>query len=118
MIESNNDKQTTAKKQKDCNFVTLHDTSIFSDLRLPSGATHYVLWYKKSNPVQWGLTIKKFDDKEEFTSQYIWKLTWVYNELENILVPTRASAEFTDVIKSDLTQKLNDIKLKYLNKKK
>jgi hypothetical protein len=118
MIEAKTDKPIAVKKQKDCNFVTLHDTSIFSDLRLPSGATHYVMWYKKSNPVQWGLTIKKFDDKEEFTSQYIWKLTWVYNEGENILVPTKASSEFTDLIKSDLTLRLNDIKSKYLNKKK
>jgi hypothetical protein len=116
MIETK--EQAIIKKPKDCNFVTLHDTSMFNDLKLPSGATNYVMWYKKSNPSQWGLTIKRFDDKEEFSSQYIWKLTWVFNDIENILVPSRASAEFTDVIKGDMTDKLNDIKQKYLNKKK
>ena len=116
MIETK--EKATVKKPKDCNFVTLHDTALFSDLKLPGNPTNYVLWYKKSNPSQWGLTIKRFDGGEEFTSQYIWKLTWVYNDIENILVPSKASSEFTDVIKGDVTLKLNEIKQKYLTKKK
>jgi hypothetical protein len=116
MIETK--EKATEKKPKDCNFITLHDTSMFNELRLPSGPTNYVMWYKKSNPSQWGLTIKKFDANEAFSSQYIWKLTWVYSDLENILVPSKASTEFTDVIKGDITTKLNEIKQKYLTKKK
>lgn len=116
MIETK--EKISIKKPKDCNFITLHDHSIFTDIKLPSNPTNFVLWYKKSNPTQWGLTIKKFDDKEEFSTQYIWKLTWVFNDIENLLVPSKASAEFTELIKGDLTVKLNDIKQKYLNKKK
>lgn len=115
MIET---KETGVKKQRDCNFITLHDTSLFSDLKLPSGSTNHVLWYKKSNPAHWGLTIKKFDDSEEFGSQHVWKITWVWNDLENILVPTKASTEFTECITGDVVNKLLDIRQKYLTKKK
>jgi len=42
--------QKSIKKPKDCNFITLHDTSIFKEVRMPESATNYVLWYKKNKP--------------------------------------------------------------------
>lgn len=113
------DAKDTKKKPKDCNFITLHDHSLFETVKLPMGATNYVLWYKKSNPGHWGLTIKKFDSTgEEFQTQYVWKLTWTYNSPEEILVPTKASLEFTEFMNKEITAKLNDVKNKYLTKKK
>jgi hypothetical protein len=106
------------KKPRDCIFITLYDTSLFKDLKMNEGATNYVLWYKKSDPSQWGVTIKKFDDKDEqFISQHVWKLTWTYNEEENILIPTKSSMQFTEIMKGELAQNLCDIKAKYLVKK-
>lgn len=112
------DAKSTVKKPKDCNFITLHDHSYFNGIKIPDGGTNYVLWYKKSNPMHWGVTVKKFDEKEEFQTQYVWKLTWIYKDEEDILIPTRSSLEFTEFIGKETTAKLNVIKNKYLNKKK
>jgi len=73
---------------------------------------------KKTNPIHWGLTIKKFDDKDEFTSQHTWKLTWLFKEAEGILAPSLGSKEFTEIIKGETVAKLDEIKNKYINKKK
>jgi hypothetical protein len=116
MIETK--KPITEKKTKECNFITLHDTSMFSGIKMPSQASNYVLWYKKETPDYWGLTIKRFDDKEEFSSQYIWKLSWLYDSAQDVLAPTKASAEFTEAIMGDAIRKLLDIKDKYTKKKK
>jgi hypothetical protein len=105
------------RKTKECNFITLHDTSMFKDLKMPSAPTNYVLWYKKEDPNVWGLTIKKFDAGEEFSSQYVWKISWVFDPKNNNLRPSLASAEFTESITGEIVDKLIQVKSKYLNKK-
>ena len=116
MIETK--KPLTEKKTKECNFITLHDTSIFNNVKMPSQPSNYVLWYKKENPEYWGLTIKRFDEKEEFSSQYIWKISWLYDSSQHVLAPTKASTEFTEAICGSPIDKLIEIKDKYTKKKK
>lgn len=116
MIEST--ETAKPKINKPCAFITLHNPTFFEGVRMNKDPTNYVLWYEKENPMRWGVTIKKFDKKSQFKSQHEWKLTWVYNDLEELLVPTNSSAEFADCIGREATLSLNDIRLKYLEKKK
>ena len=66
------------RQPRDCVFITIRETiKLFEGVKLPSGASNYTLWYKKSDPNVWGLTVKKFDKTSPvFPSQHIWKVTW------------------------------------------
>lgn len=69
------------KRVREANFVNLTDAKVKEELKqmvtLPNKDIHlnYVLWYKKDNPEDWGLTIKGFPDKK-FGTQHVYKITW------------------------------------------
>lgn len=66
------------KQTRDCVFITIRDSAkLFEGVKLPQGSSNYTLWYKKSDPNVWGVTVKKFDRTSPvFPSQHIWKITW------------------------------------------
>jgi hypothetical protein len=103
--------------KKDCNFITLNDFSMFQNQKIPSpDPTNFVLWYEKEFPEKWGITLKKFEKNERFNSQYMWKCTWIYSDLENILFPSPGSSSMIEPITGTDVERLNNIKLKYIEK--
>jgi hypothetical protein len=114
--------QDKPKKVKDCQFISLYDMSILKDVRLPPNPNNILLWYKKDNHDQWGLTVKSFEEGQDlFTKQYTWKVTWVNNTETLKLTPTKSSETFCDAIAGDLyasLQKVIDASKNKLLKKK
>jgi hypothetical protein len=114
-----NDETTKNKSPKDINFIVLHDTAMFNDVKIPEGATNYVLWYKKEDPCSWGISIKAFPTQQNegtFSTQHIWKVSWYHDELQELLAPSKESQQFTECIKGELFNKLNELKNKHYNK--
>jgi hypothetical protein len=75
--------QNKEKKTRECGFINIVDPKAKLDInqyvKPPSDATNYIFWYSKTNPVEWGLTIKSIPnkgEKEGFPSQHTWKITW------------------------------------------
>lgn len=121
LIENKDNDTTKVKetKPKESSFITLNDTSVFKDLKMPECPTNYTLWYKNADPSEWGVTIKRMDEKNDKPlSQHVWKLTWIYNDIEGILVPSSTSREFTTIMDAVTAKKLMEIRDKYIAKKK
>lgn len=72
------------KKQRECSFLNVVDAYVRNNLveltNCPGDATNFIFWYVKERPESWGLTIKsvprKSMEKQNFTSQHTWKITW------------------------------------------
>ena len=71
------------KKTRECGFINVVDPKVKNELvdlmKPPRDATNFIFWFSKSNPEEWGLTIKsipKKTDREGFPSQHTWKITW------------------------------------------
>jgi hypothetical protein len=112
-----NDNVKRKNPKKECNFITLNDLTMFKDKKIPSpDPTNFVLWYEKDNPEKWGITLKKFEKNERFNSQYMWKCTWIYSELEQVLFPSPGSVSMIENITGLDVERLNSIKLKYIEK--
>jgi hypothetical protein len=93
---------------KDCNFIILHDKMLFKDLQMPSNATNFMLWYKKTEPQIWGLTIKQVTSGEQFDSQHVWKSVWFYHDGK--LVPTNSSTSLNvGCVEGELFLRLSNI---------
>lgn len=76
--------QTKTKKTNNCGFLIVGDPGIQKQIKqicgAPDDATNYIFWFNKTEPSEWGLTLKSIPQKDEnsyFTSQHVWKLTWV-----------------------------------------
>ena len=72
---------TKTRKPREANYVNITDNKTKDEIRdmvtLPNKELHlnYVIWYKKENCDEWGLTIKGFPDKK-YGSQHVFKITW------------------------------------------
>lgn len=101
--------------KKNYNYIVLNDKHLFKNLEIPSGATNFILYYKKDNPSEWGITIKNNMNDEQ--NQHVWKIKW-YN-LNGKLVPTHESECLTNSnIENELYKVLNDIIDNTTSKKK
>jgi hypothetical protein len=101
-------------KANQCAYINLHDISILQDVKLPHSITDITLWYRKEGEEFWGLTAKAFDNENDISSNnFSIKISWIYRDLINRLVPTKASEEFTCDIEGELLEKLKDIKEKH-----
>jgi hypothetical protein len=81
-----NIKMEVKKKNFDVVFSNVSDPNtkkqIFEVVNCPKDASNFIFWTKKNEPM-WGLTIKSIpsaDNKEFFSSQHTWKMTWYCNE--------------------------------------
>jgi hypothetical protein len=105
-----------------CAYVQLHDFSILGENKLPEGINDLVLWYRKEGEDFWGVTAKGFDlDEDTAANQFSIKVTWIFRETENALVPTKASEDYIEKISGNALEKLIAIKDKHkacLNLKK
>ena len=89
------------KKSRDVGFDNVKDPNIKSEIaqlvNSPSDATNFIFWYSKSNPEEWGLTLKSIPNKNEkdgFPSQHTWKITWFYKNDEQYMErPPRSARE-------------------------
>lgn len=96
---------------KENNYIVLHDKYMFKDLKIPNGATNFMLWYKKNDHTIWGLTIKQLNPADKYDNQHVWKSTWYSNN--NKLTPTTGSVnlgvtEITDDLYDKLYEIVND----------
>ena len=84
-------------------------------LKLPTGLTELTLWYRKNGEDFWGLTAKSYDDIIDGvkSTDFSMKITWIYREAEDALVPSKPSQEFTEKITGELSDKLKEIKTKH-----
>ena len=98
------------RKPREANFVNITDSTLKNELKelvtLPDKDLHlnYVIWYKKDDPSNWGLTIKGFPDKT-WGTQHVYKVTWTAEK--NVdggfsrLMPARHCEKQTSEISGD-----------------
>ena len=114
--------QENIKKPREANYVNLTDNKLKDELKamlvLPNKDIHlnYVLWYKKENPVEWGLTVKGFPDKK-FGTQHVFKITWFADKNEEGVVvglkPANHCENQTEAIIGEGFEKILNIYSKY-----
>lgn len=109
-----------SKNTKNYNYIILNDKYLFENVIMPVNATNYLIFYKKTDPNYWGLTIKCIPPHQSpIENQYIWKATWLNNNDKNCLEPTEESKCLNiSSIPNDLYLKLKTILQDNLAKKK
>jgi hypothetical protein len=77
------------KKPRSCGFDNVKDPALKDQImkltKAPQDASNFIFWHSKTNPEDWGLTLKsipKKGEKEGFPSQHTWKITWVNKEID------------------------------------
>lgn len=107
-----------ARKPNDSQFISLYDKSLLNEIKFPTEPTNICLWYKKTEPLYWGLTVKALDSTSvKNPKEPIWKISWINDEDQKLLVPTIPSKTFVDIVKGDLYDKLKDIVLSHQKRK-
>jgi hypothetical protein len=113
--------QTKTKRTRESNFVNITNPQVKEEIKAmlelpdtPECHLNYVMWYKKDNPNNWGLTVKGFPDKN-WGTQHVLKLTWVSNEEQVIkyLQPAQHCVNLTKPIEGENFEKLLNIYKKY-----
>jgi hypothetical protein len=114
------EKTKQKRKPRESNYINITDPLVKDKIKdmveLPNKDLHlnYVLWYRKDDTTDWGLTIKGFPDKK-FGTQHVFKVTW-YNGLDNdsaSLVPAPHCANQTKSISGDGFTEILNIYNKY-----
>lgn len=84
-----------ARKPREANYVNITDPTLKNEIKdmvtLPNKDIflNYVLWYKKDDSNEWGLTIKGFPDKK---AQHVFKITWFADrDVEGTLLGLKAA---------------------------
>ena len=111
-----------ARKPREANYVNITDSQLKEEIKamitLPNKELHlnYVLWYKKDNQEEWGLTVKGFPDKK-FGTQHVFKITWFAEKNDDgaivSLAPAGHCANQTEGIYDDNFVKILNIYNKY-----
>jgi hypothetical protein len=111
----------TTKKTRDCGFINIQDPNVQQAVAVlvkpPESATNFIFWFSKTNPEEWGITIKSIPGKDEklgFPSQHTWKVTW-YNSNGSMKVANHCASLAKDV-DSEAYVKLCDIYKTYKKK--
>lgn len=90
-----------SKKPREANYVNITGEAVKEQIKnivvLPNKELHlnYVVWYKKDNPEEWGLTVKGFPEKK-IGIQHVFKITWFAGEGE--LKPAKHCETLTEPI--------------------
>ena len=113
------------KRTRDVGFDNVKDPAtkqlITRLVKCPPDATNFIFWYSKSNPNEWGLTLKAIPsklEKEGFPSQHTWKITWSFKSDSNgerLAVANHCKSLGSDVVGDDYTN-LKELYLKYREK--
>lgn len=106
--------QSKEKKSRDIGFDNVKDplkkVEILELVKCPADATNFIFWYSKTQPNEWGLTLKSIPNKSEtagFPSQHTWKVTWGYkndSEGERLAVANHCRSLASDVTGNNFTQ--------------
>jgi hypothetical protein len=114
--------ETKTRKPREANYVNITDSLLKEEIKtmvvLPNKDLHlnYVLWYKKEDNNDWGITIKGFPDKK-FGTQHTYKITWFADKDEEGkllgLKPANHCANQTEGIYGEGFEKLLSIYNKY-----
>ena len=117
--------QNKQKKTRDVGFDNVKDPlkkmEILQLVKCPADATNFIFWYSKTNPNEWGLTLKSIPNKSEkdgFPSQHTWKITWGYRNDdgdERLAVANHCKSLASDVTGSEFEQ-LKQLFTLYRNK--
>jgi hypothetical protein len=113
---------TKLRKPREANYVNIVDPATKEEIKNmvtlpnPDLTLNYVIWYKKDNLDEWGLTIKGFPDKK-FGTQHVFKITWFADrDLEGKLLglkPAGHCANQTSEIYGEPFEKILNIYNKY-----
>jgi hypothetical protein len=117
-----NQTENKTRKPREANFVNITDNKLKEEIKnmvsLPNKDLHlnYVIWYKKDESGEWGLTVKGFPEKK-WGIQHVFKVTWfAEKDVDGNLLglkPAGHCSNQTEGIYGDALTKILDIYNKY-----